>query len=290
MDIPKVGFEKNRDLGIEVLTFKQLIKKLNQTKDHNPFSFHKIQFYLILIVTKNSYRHFVDFKEHKLKEGSALFLAENQVHHFTEGLLKTEGIGIIFNNTYFSKSDFLKGSYNFYRLFNYQIEKPSIHKKEMGKDNLIDIAKNLLNEYSFSKSKVKSEILYSLLKVLLLKAERAKEIQDVSGVNKKWLEVFVTFKRMVENEYFNTRSSKYYASQLFISYKQLNQIVKKLTGKTAKVYIDDYVIMEIKRYLTSSSLSVKEIAFKTGFEEPGNLVNFFKKNTNTTPLKFRQQF
>lgn len=94
---------------------------------------------------------------------------------------------------------------------------------------------------------------------------------------------------MLEKEYVNTRNSKIYASKLFISYKFLNDVVKKLTGKTVKAFIEGFVTTEIKRYLVSTSLSVKEISYKTGFQEPVNMVKFFKKNTKITPLKFRQQ-
>ncbi|MEM1119123.1 MAG: helix-turn-helix domain-containing protein, partial [Bacteroidota bacterium] len=69
----------------------------------------------------------------------------------------------------------------------------------------------------------------------------------------------------------------------------LNEVVKKLTGKTVKAFIDDFVTVEIKRYLISTSLSVNEICYRTGFKEPANLVKFFKRKTATTPQRFRQQ-
>ena len=94
---------------------------------------------------------------------------------------------------------------------------------------------------------------------------------------------------MLENEYTNTRSSRAYAAKLYISYKFLNDIVKHLTGKTVKAFIDDFVIVEIKRYLVSTSLSINEIGYRTGFEEPANMVKFFKKRVGTTPLRFRQR-
>lgn len=80
LEIPKIFFDKRESLDIEVLTFKQLGKKLSHSKNHDPFVAHKIEFFLILIITKNSYSHFVDFKSYTLKEGSALFIAKNQVH------------------------------------------------------------------------------------------------------------------------------------------------------------------------------------------------------------------
>jgi AraC-like DNA-binding protein len=175
------------------------------------------------------------------------------------------------------------------RLFNYHIETPVIHQAEMGEDTLLDIGRKLHQEYLYPNDFAKSEILSTLLNVLLLKAERAKEFQSITGVKVHWLETFTTFKDMLESEYVKTRSSRSYAARLLVSYKFLNDIVKELTGKTVKVFIDDFVTTEIKRYLLSTSLSVKEISYQTGFEEPANMIKFFKKNTHITPLKFRQR-
>lgn len=159
----------------------------------------------------------------------------------------------------------------------------------MGKDSLIKLITHLHKEYASNNLFAKSEILASLLQVLLLKAERAKELHAVTHIDKHWLETFSKFKNILEKEYVNTRNSRIYASKLSVSYKFLNDIVKKLTGLTIKAFIDGFVTIEIKRYLVSTSLSINEISYKTGFEEPTNMVKFFKKNTGTTPLKFRQQ-
>lgn len=289
VNIPKIYFNKNNQLDVELMNFEQMRMKLKDAKNHNPFAVHKIEFYLILIVTQNSYEHYVDFKSYQLETGSALFVAKNQVHHFTKGIEQADGFCIIFNSHFADKYHFSSGSYKFNRLFNYHIETPIIHQEQMGNDNFIGIARKLYFEYTFPNNFAKSEMLSALLRVLLLKAERAKEIQSISGIKTQWLEIFCNFKDLLEQEYTTTRSSRYYASKLFISYKFLNDVVKTLTSKTAKAFIDEFVILEIKRYLLSTSLSVKEISYKTGFEEPANMVKYFKKNTNITPLKYRQQ-
>ncbi|GLR17246.1 AraC family transcriptional regulator [Portibacter lacus] len=288
-EIPKVYYNDLRKLRIEVMNFSQLFDSLNQSSNHNPFAVHKIEFYLILVVTKNTYTHFVDFKSYELTEGSALFIAKNQVHHFTRGLEEAEGYCVIFTSLFTDKYHFLSDNLKVNRLFNYHIETPLILQEEMGDDNLVDTATLLYNEYQFANAFAKPEVLSALLQVLLLKAERAKDFQSISGVKLHWLELFNNFKDMLEVEYVNTRNSKDYASKLFISYKFLNDIVKELTGKTAKAFIDDFVCIEIKRLLVSTSLSVKEISYQTGFEDSANMVKFFKKNMKTTPLKFRQQ-
>jgi AraC-like DNA-binding protein len=288
-EIPKISFSNNHSLDIEVMTFDQLSEKLNQVKSHNSFVPHKIKFFLILILTKNSYTHIVDFKSYKLESGSALFVAKNQVHHFTKNIEKADGYCVVFNSLFTDKHHFLSGSLKLNRLFNYHIGTPVITQKEMDGDDFIEIADTLYKEFHHPNGFAKSEMLSTLLQVLFLKAERAKEFQAVKGVKKHWLETFTNFKDMLEEEYGNTRNSRAYASKLFISYKFLNDIVKQLTGKTVKAFIDNFVTIEIKRYLVSTSLSIQEIAYKTGFEEPSNMVKFFKKNAKTTPLKFRQQ-
>lgn len=288
IELPEIHL-KHANLNIEVMNFKELFQLLNQAKDHSPFSPHKIKFYLILTVTKNTYTHFIDFKSYEVKEGSTLFVTKNQVHCFHQELENSNGFAVVFSNLFVDKHYFLANHLRLNRLFNYHIESPIIHQQEMGEDNLTDIFSGLHKEYFNKNSFAKLGILASLLRLLLLKSERAKEMQAVKNINTQWLETFSKFKDLLEVEYTNTRSSKTYASKLFISYKFLNDVVKKLTGKTVKAFIDNFVTMEIKRFLISTSLSVNEISYQTGFEDPANMVKFFKKNTKTTPRKFRQQ-
>lgn len=287
-EIPKVFYKEENDLNIEVKTFKSLLKTFDKIENHNPYKDHRIEFFIILVVTNGSYKHHVDFRSYDLEKGDALFIAKNQLHHFTYSLKKCEGYVIVFHNKFREKYHFLLDGIKFNRLFNYHIESPIIHQKEFGDDSFLDITKQLYKEYKHLNSFAKKEILKTLLQLLILKAERAKE-QNNSEVSIKpyWVETFNLFKNKLELNYSKSRSSRNYASELNISYKFLNDVVKQLTGKTSKTFIDDFVITEIKRLLVSTSLSIKEISFKTGFEEPSNMVKFFKKNTQTTPNSFR---
>ncbi|MEM6342262.1 MAG: helix-turn-helix transcriptional regulator [Bacteroidota bacterium] len=288
-ELPEIHFDKHKSLNIEVMDFEQLTTKLNQIKGHDPYTPHKIKFFLILLVTQNTYTHFVDFNSYLLKEGSTLFVAKNQVHHFNQELQKAQGYGIVFNHLFVDQHYYLGSHLRLNRLFNYHIESPLIEEPELREANFTDLFSNLHKEYLSKNHFAKSEILAALLQVLLLKAEKAKALHAVDHINPHWLNTFNQFKTILEKEYVNTRSSRAYASQLFVSYKLLNDIVKKLTGKTVKTFIDDFVTIEIKRHLISTSLSINEISYLSGFEEPSNMVKFFKKNTGLTPLKFRQR-
>lgn len=289
-EIPRINFDKNKSLGIEVMDISELLDNLNKSKDHDPFSAHRIEFFLILIITQNSYTHYVDFNSYKLIEGSALFVAKNQVHHFTEEIHSCNGFCIIFRSLLKIKDYSISDRLKLDRLFNYHLESPLIHQKEMGKNSFIGIGERLHYEYHFQNNFAKTEILNAMLQVLLLEAERAKKTQTTYHHNIQWLDIFNKFKDLLESDYSSSRNSRGYAVKLFVSYKHLNHIVKTFTGKTAKAFIDDFVIVEVKRYLISTSLSVKEISYKTGFEEPSNFVKFFKKHANTTPLKFKERY
>ncbi|MEM9986019.1 MAG: helix-turn-helix domain-containing protein, partial [Bacteroidota bacterium] len=204
-------------------------------------------------------------------------------------LKEAKGYCLVFDHSFLDRRYILPQSQKLNRLFNYHIETPIIQAWEMGQDSLQGIAWKLHDEYHFPNDFAKSEMLHTLLHVLLLKAERVKEFQSISGLKTDWLERFNQFKSLLESNYVTTRSSRDYAIEMFISYKFLNEIVKKLSGKTVKAFIDDFVAVEIKRYLVSTSLSVKEISYQTGFEEPANMIKFFKKNTGFTPRRFREQ-
>ncbi|MFC1653158.1 helix-turn-helix domain-containing protein [Planctomycetota bacterium] len=75
----------------------------------------------------------------------------------------------------------------------------------------------------------------------------------------------------------------------FQPYKHLNEICKRITGRTVKKCIDNHVILEMKRRLASSDISIKELAYITGFDEPTNLVKYFKKYTNQSPSQFKRR-
>ncbi len=287
-EIPSIPFKKDSELYLEVIDLKVFYKKLKDVIDHDPFSIHRIEFYMILMVKKNSFSHFLDFEVYDLKAGSALFVAKGQVQHFFENLEDTEGYCIIFNSDFLNKHFFLHSGKKFNRLFNYHIESPVLHPDELGENTFFDIAHRLFEEYKAPEPFAKSEILGSLLNILLIKAERAKEFRSGLKINPRWLETFTEFKNLLEENHAETRSSRFYANSMHISYKYLNDVVKKVSGNSVKRFIDIYVIIEIKRYLITTSYSVKEISHMVGFDEPGNMIKFFKKNTGVTPLKFRQ--
>jgi AraC-like DNA-binding protein len=97
------------------------------------------------------------------------------------------------------------------------------------------------------------------------------------------------FFTILERDHAATRSVAHYARRAGISVRRLAELVSAHAGKSTKQVIDDRVILEQKRLLVHTDLSVKELAARTGFAEPTNLVKFFRHHAQTTPLAFRTE-
>jgi len=80
------------------------------------------------------------------------------------------------------------------------------------------------------------------------------------------------------------------ASELNCSPKYLSDSLKQLTGTTAQQHIHDKLIEKAKEKLSTTELSVSEIAYELGFEYAQSFNKLFKNKTNLSPLGFRQSF
>lgn len=85
-------------------------------------------------------------------------------------------------------------------------------------------------------------------------------------------------------------SVQYFADQLFVSANYLNDMLKNLTGQTTQQHIHNHLIERAKELLTTTELSISEIAYQFGFEYPQSFNKLFKNKTQKTPLEFRRSF
>jgi AraC-like DNA-binding protein len=98
----------------------------------------------------------------------------------------------------------------------------------------------------------------------------------------------ILFRDLLEAHYKDQKQVSYYAAQLLITEKRLNQATTKVLDKTPKEIIDDRIMLEAKRLLAHTSENIKEVGYALGFEEPTNFIKYFKKHASTTPTEFRE--
>lgn len=83
---------------------------------------------------------------------------------------------------------------------------------------------------------------------------------------------------------------QYLSEKLNVSPTYLSDLLRKLTGQSTQQHIHNKLIAKAKQILTTTSLSVSEIAYQLGFEYPQSFNKLFKSKTNVSPLEFRQSF
>lgn len=147
---------------------------------------------------------------------------------------------------------------------------------------LLALVDQLVAEQARPFDSLQEPVLEALLRALLLRAERMRA--GGRAAVPAPLERFFT---ILERDHAETRSVDHYARAAGVSPRRLGELLVEQTGKSTKQVIDERVVLEQKRLLAHTELSVKELAARTGFAEPTNLVKFFRHHTGTTPLEFR---
>jgi hypothetical protein len=94
------------------------------------------------------------------------------------------------------------------------------------------------------------------------------------------------FENLIETNYKELKSVKDYAARLNISANYLNVVCKETVGKTAGDIIRDRIILETKRLLLHSTISVCEAAYFLGYDDCSYFIRLFKKNVGLSPEKF----
>lgn len=97
------------------------------------------------------------------------------------------------------------------------------------------------------------------------------------------------FRALLDRDYRAQRSVVYYAKQLAISEVHLNRVCRAAFNMSALAVINQRVVLEAMRDLTFTLMSVKEIAYSLGFDDPAYFTRFFTKQTGVTPTQFRKR-
>ncbi len=284
-NIPEISFRKNKELqvkGFQLVSMEELMLEIRKPTDHNPFQPHRLSFFAIMIITHGEVHHIVDFEIHTLKKGDVMVISKGQIHAFDESS-QYKGYLVLFTEAFMQKYMAQSTIARINHLYNYFLGQKKINDPDRNHTLLSVIEKELKTT-----SPSLPNIIGALLGIYLLKLNDEKTRSTTISIDHKDLEYFNRFRILIESNFTKTRDAKRYAAELSISYKHLNEVCKAIVKATAKSFIDRYVILEAKRGLVSTSLSVKEIAFALGFDEPTNFLKYFKKHTSLTPVEFRK--
>lgn len=284
-EIPHIPFQPGNtsQKGFEIISVDK-IRNRKGSLDHNPESPHQLLFYNLIYFTEGQGRHFVDFTWYPVQANSIVYLTKDQINAFDfTGSLN--GYCIVFTQAYFVECFSNLPDHFIFRLFNPQITSPIL---PLPQTSDFDRYFNLLHaEYQRPEGFNQAKVLQALFTILLSKAESIKQHQTLHLEDTASVELFLKFTQLLTQQFTHSRKAMFYARELAITYKHLNDTCQKLIRKSAKQVIDDYVVLQAKRRLINSSIKSTELAFDLGFDEPTNFTKYFKNHTGFTPKAFK---
>nr|WP_199156911.1 helix-turn-helix transcriptional regulator [Pedobacter sp. ASV2] len=182
-----------------------------------------------------------------------------------------------------------------YEYFDYSVSE-ALFLSDKEEKTIIGVIQNIKQEYQSNIDSFSQNIIIAHLEVLLNYSERF--------YNRQFLTRKITNHKLLDkleallNKWFNSGdiltkglpTVKDIADALNVSSKYLSSLLKVLTGLTAQQHIHEKLIEHAKEKLSTTDLSVAEIAYALGFEHPQSFSKLFKLKTNLSPLEFRQSF
>lgn len=181
-----------------------------------------------------------------------------------------------------------------YGFFSYAVNE-ALHLSEREENAIIETFQKIETEYQHI-DRHTQDIILSQIDLLLNYSTRFYERQFITrkAVNND----LISKTEQILKDYFESEKPlqnglptvEYLANKLNLSANYLSDMLRSLTGQNAQQHIQDKLIEKAKLKLSTTELSVSEIAYELGFEQPQSLNRLFKKKTEMSPLEYRQSF
>ncbi len=230
----------------------------------------------------------VDFQEFKMETDALLFINPKVIIKPCETI---NGQLIYFNRDFYCIEIHDQEVACDGILYNNVFEIPFIKLDENQAKDIQNIIREIQSEMNNEDANTE-EMLRILLKLIILKSTRIWKQQHQLADESQQSEVqfLRRFSKLVEQHYKTHHTVADYAALLFLTPKNLSKKIGLLSKSTPNDIIKDRIILESKRLLAHTTMTVKEIAYSLNYEDDAYFIRFFTKHTGLSPLSFRKQF
>lgn len=253
-------------------------------------------FYSISVKRGGNYRYRYGQQNYDFNKGVMFFMAPKQILQIDAeaGSEKPTGWMLLVHPD-FLWNTILAAGIRKYDYFDYAVHE-ALFLSEDEESKIQQIIENIQQEYHTNIDRFSQSIIISQLETLLNYADRFYQRQFITR-SKANHQVLEQLEKLL-NDYFNTPdlfnkglpTVQYISSQLHISASYLRSLLKILTAQNTQQFIHQKVVALAKEKLSTTDLTVSEIAYELGFEHSQSFNKFFKKKTDITPTEFRQRF
>ena len=269
--------------GLFVQRIENIFPDTKRSIPPNRWSYHRIVF-----VTKGSAEFITGMYNFKVKKNTLLIIPSRVITSSKNWTLDAEGYYALFNMDFFLQNNFpyknienkniLSGSYQ-----------PEVNLTNEQAENISNLFERILKEKA-SGNIIKNELIALKLAELVIVSEQYFNKHLHFEKNTQAMDIIKRFSDLVENNFREQRSVKFYADQLNMHPNYLNSLVKKDTGKTAKESIQNRLLVEKQYLLHTTNLSIKEISGNMGFKDPNYFTSFFTRLEKVSPGNYRSSF
>jgi AraC-like DNA-binding protein len=272
------------------------VESLERLPSNEPESF-VFDFYSISLKRNCNAKFRYGQQQYDFDEGIMFFIAPNQVFGIEAGnddTLKRSGWMLLIHPDFLWNTPLAK-TIKQYEYFDYSVNE-TLFLSEKEETTMISIIRNIEQEYHSNIDKFSQSVIIAQLELLLTYSERFYERQFIT--RKISSHQLLNRLEALLNDYFNPEelmkkglpTVQHMAEALNVSPNYLSGLLKVLTGQSTQQHIHDKLIAKAKEKLSTTGLSVSEIAYELGFEHPQSFSKLFKTKTNFSPLEFRQSF
>lgn len=250
---------------------------------------HSHNFFLCVLFTEGSGLHEIDFNSYKVNPGKVFFLKPGQTH-FWKFDTKPEGF-IFFHSRAFYDMQFLNHTLNSFPFFYSQQNPPLLELSQIEMNRLKPKFEEIYKEYLQNNLLRELKITTLISSIYIdLTSLYIKDINLEKFNSTNYSKILENLENLIHIHFYSEKFPKFYASQLNITTKHLNRVVKNALSKTTSQLISERIILEAKRLIIHSDNSLTNVADTLQFSDYGYFSRFFKLKTGITPLDFRKKY
>jgi AraC family transcriptional activator of pobA len=273
---------------ISVIDLKETHSIASEISDSVVFNFYSVWLEKDVNIKLKYGQQYFDFEE-----GAMIFIGPGQVLSTYSHQYSPLGWGLVFHPDFIQRYPLAK-TIKDYGYFSYAVNE-GLHLSEKEELIITNLMKNIQQEYRSVIDNFSQDLIVSQIATLLNYCNRFYHRQFLTRKNAG--NDLLTQMDTLLSTWFDRKKNEQglptvrdIASSLHVSPNYLSDMLRSQTGQNAQHHIHDKLIEKAKELITTTSLSVSEIAFQLGFEHPQSFHKLFKNKTKLSPLEFRQSF
>lgn len=245
------------------------------------------QYFLTLVKTGSGKKSIGNF-DFPIKKNTLMLIPKRVMHSSSYWSTRCSGFVLSFNIDFFLQNAFPRKLISGRKIFKMSL-KPFVTLSNQQADQLAVIFEFIVKEHRDGRNP-KNEMIAVKILELMIQCDRLYTSITSPGDKPVYDRNFEQFSELLDKYFTEQRSVTFYADAINVHPYHLNFLSKKLTGLSAKEAINNRVMLEAKYLLTSSTLTIKEIAYRLGFDDPDYFSVFFRRKVHKTPSEYRGEF